>query len=155
MADGRGNSFGPAATYAAFIQLQRSTAVNFRSILLGLAAAAGCYFACSLARADYGHWEYGWPPYPSYPCYGADYHNIHHHHYVYRPHNWHWHPAGWGPYGPIGGWYEGNNGSCGGPVVVSTQESAPPRDRYYDQQPGTNNRRTDDVPELPELPELP
>jgi hypothetical protein len=131
--------------------------VSFRSILLGLVAAAGCYFAGGLARADYGHWEYGWPPYPSYPCYGADYHYIHHHHYVYRPHNWHWHPAGWGPYGPIGGWYERGDGyNCGGhAVAVSAPVEAPARDRYYDQQPRNGNGGANDVPELPELPQLP
>ena len=110
---------------------------------------------------------WGRPTYSGYPAYGYQYHNVHHHHYVYRPHYHHWHPAGWGNHGPYGGWYGGGFQTQGPGNCEGCLYHVHDQDAYAAGQGRTGAPRSlpegtpDDVPEepvpdlFPELPTIP
>ena len=100
---------------------------------------------------------WGRPTYSGYPAYGYQYYSVHHHHYVYRPHYHHWHPAGWGNHGPYGGWYGGGfiwhgPGNC--EACYQNTGYYGPHDAVAGE--GVSPAQEDDVPAepIPELPEL-
>jgi hypothetical protein len=125
--------------------------VPLRKIALGLVLTAIGLCASRAVEAHdphaYGH-PNPWGYYHGYPSYGGEYWLRHHHHYVYRPHYWHWHPDvhgylynGWGgDHGYGGGPYMG--GAPSGPLFY--EGSAPTT--------GTPDPFADDLPEIPELP---
>lgn len=135
--------------------------MNLRKILCLSAVAVAALLATGLNECDaHGLNPWGRPTYSGYPAYGYQYYNVHHHHYVYRPHYHHWHPAGWGNHGPYGGWYGGafiwhgpgnceacyNNVSYYGPHDAEGGEAVPAEPQDVPEEP------TDEfVPELPTL----
>lgn len=139
--------------------------MNLRKILCLLVVAAGALLfvgldACNAQAYNlngcdaqaYNPW--GRPTYSGYPAYGYQYYNVHHHHYVYRPHYWHWHPAGWGNNGPVGGWYGGGfiwygPGNCEACYHQPTNYAAP----HVVESPGEAG--DEDLPGDPVIPELP
>ncbi len=135
--------------------------MTFRHIGLCLAALLAIGFsAAGVASAhgphDYGHQNpFGY--YHGYPSYGGEYWLRHQHHYVYRPHNWHWHPDvngyvynGWG--GNHGGpGHMSVNGMGGGPLFYEGAAAATPTTTRPSTPPATNPFTDDDLPEIPEL----
>jgi hypothetical protein len=135
--------------------------VSFRSIALSIAALVLGLLVTSGASAhgphDYGH-PNPWGYYYGYPSYGGEYWLRHHHHYVYRPHYWHWHPDvhgyvynGWG--GNYGGYGAGPGcmapyGAGSGPLYYQEGATTVPTTNT----PNGENPFSDDLPEIPELP---
>ena len=147
--------------------------MNLRKVLCLAALAVALLFVAGLDTCDAheGINPWGRPTYSGYPAYGYQYHNVHHHHYVYRPHYHHWHPAGWGNHGPYGGWYGGGfiwhgPGNCDacydnnyinhGYGYSGAGYAAGEGGSTVVEEPGDDDVPSDPIQDLvPELPELP
>ena len=87
----------------------RRNTVNLSKIFSTAAIIVASLVVVAVSTSDaFAINPWGRPTYSGYPAYGYQYYSVHHHHYVYRPHYHHWHPAGWGNHGPYGGWYGGS-----------------------------------------------
>ena len=138
--------------------------MNLQRMLCLIALSIALVFLAGWATVD-AHGMNPWcrPTFSGYPAYGYQYHHVHHHHYVYRPHYHHWHPAGWGNHGPVGGWYGGgflwhSPGNC---EACFHNVSYDDRRRNEGAEEVAPVVEPDDVPEepvpdlFPELPSLP
>ena len=134
--------------------------MTFRSLALTVVAAVAFGLTAQSQSNAHGPHDYGhpnpWGYYHGYPSYGGEYWLRHHHHYVYRPHNWCWHPDihgyvynGWG--GNHGGGYGGQDcfGAGGGPLYYQEGAAATPTTMTP---PTGANPASDDLPGIPELP---
>jgi hypothetical protein len=141
----------------------RRVAVTFRrfGLLIVAVVTLGVSHIPSASAHDalaYGH-PNPWGYYYGYPSYGGEYWLRHHHHYVYRPHNWLWHPDvngyvynGWGGnYGGYGGAGCMTNFGAGSGPLYYQEGAAATRTPAATTTPAAEPA-TDDLPEIPELP---
>ena len=134
--------------------------MTFRSIALSLVAAMVIGLSASSSSDAHEPHAYGhpnpWGYYHGYPSYGGEYWLRHHHHYVYRPHYWLWHPD---VHGYVYNGWGGNQGGYGGPNCFGAgsgplyyQEGVAPSTTPTTTAPPTTDPFSDDLPGSPELP---